>query len=75
ENGISKPMDAEQLREQAHKMVDFIADYYKSNEELPVLSQVQPGYLHELLPDSAPTHPESLQDVLDGEASASASVH
>ncbi|KAK3013807.1 hypothetical protein RJ639_009733 [Escallonia herrerae] len=58
-------MDAEQLRENAHKMVDFIADYYKNIETFPVLSQVEPGYLHKLLPDSAPTHPESLQDVLD----------
>ncbi|KAK2986346.1 hypothetical protein RJ640_026610 [Escallonia rubra] len=58
-------MDAEQLRENAHKMVDFIADYYKNIETFPVLSQVEPGYLHKLLPDSAPTHPEPLQDVLD----------
>lgn len=27
---------------------------------------IQPGYLRELLPDSAPACPESLQDVLDG---------
>ncbi|KAK8951502.1 Tyrosine decarboxylase 1 [Platanthera zijinensis] len=59
-----KPMDAEQLRENAHKMVDFIADYYKSLEEFPVLSQVKPGYLSELLPVSAPMQPESLQDIL-----------
>ncbi|KAJ4728347.1 Tyrosine decarboxylase [Melia azedarach] len=58
-------MDAEQLRENAHKMVDFIADYYKTIESFPVLSQVQPGYLRELLPDSAPNHPKSLQNVLD----------
>ncbi|GMP99272.1 hypothetical protein CsSME_00046805 [Camellia sinensis var. sinensis] len=57
-------MDAEQLRENAHKMVDFIADYYKNIENFPVLSQVQPGYLSKLLPDSAPNQPESLQDVL-----------
>uniref|UniRef100_A0A224X4E8 Tryptophan decarboxylase n=1 Tax=Hypericum perforatum TaxID=65561 RepID=A0A224X4E8_HYPPE len=60
-----KPMDAEQLREYGHKMVDFIADYYKTIEEFPVLSQVQPGYLSKLLPHSAPDHPESLQEVLD----------
>ncbi|CAN6688685.1 unnamed protein product [Malus baccata var. baccata] len=60
-----KPMDAEQLRENAHKMVDFIADYYKTIEDFPVLSQVQPGYLRDLLPDSAPTRPESLQQVFD----------
>ncbi|PON44393.1 Aromatic-L-amino-acid decarboxylase [Parasponia andersonii] len=60
-----KPMDAEQLRECGHKMVDFIADYYKTIENFPVLSQVEPGYLHKLLPDSAPTHPDSLQHVFD----------
>lgn len=36
-----RPMDAEQLREEAHKMVDFIADYYKTIENFPVLSQVE----------------------------------
>lgn len=36
-----KPMDAEQLRECGHKMVDFVADYYKNIEKFPVLSQVQ----------------------------------
>ncbi|XP_022155577.1 tyrosine decarboxylase 1 [Momordica charantia] len=60
-----KPMDAEQLREHAHKMVDFIADYYKSIQDFPVLSQVEPGYLRNLLPESAPHHPESFQSVLD----------
>lgn len=64
ESGL-RPMDAEQLRENGHKMVDFIADYYKSIENFPVLSQVEPGYLRELLPDSAPNQPESLQQVFD----------
>lgn len=57
-------MDAEQLRENGHKMVDFIADYYKNIETFPVLSQVEPGYLQKLLPDCAPMQPESLQTVL-----------
>ncbi|KAG7579839.1 Pyridoxal phosphate-dependent transferase [Arabidopsis thaliana x Arabidopsis arenosa] len=68
ENGSGKtlkPMDSEQLREYGHRMVDFIADYYKTIEDFPVLSQVQPGYLHKLLPDSAPDHPETLDQVLD----------
>ncbi|THU56229.1 hypothetical protein C4D60_Mb11t15090 [Musa balbisiana] len=63
--GSLKPMDAEQLREYGHRMVDFIADYYKSIESFPVLSQVKPGYLAELLPESAPNDPECLQDVFD----------
>nr|CAD1824680.1 unnamed protein product [Ananas comosus var. bracteatus] len=56
-------MDSEQLREYAHKMVDFIADYYKMIESFPVLSQVEPGYLKDLLPDLAPSKPENLEDV------------
>ncbi|XP_010684776.1 phenylacetaldehyde synthase isoform X2 [Beta vulgaris subsp. vulgaris] len=60
-----KPMDSEQLREYGHKMVDFVADYYKNIENFPVLSQVQPGYLRDLLPDSPPVQPESLENVLD----------
>ncbi|KAG2242351.1 hypothetical protein Bca52824_095809 [Brassica carinata] len=31
----------------------------------PVLSQVQPGYLRDMLPDSAPDHPEPLKELLD----------
>ncbi|XP_030934742.1 tyrosine decarboxylase 1 [Quercus lobata] len=64
-DGDLKPMDAEQFREHAHKMVDFIADYYKTIENFPVLSQVQPGYLRNMLPDSAPNHPESLDDIFN----------
>ncbi|XP_074279049.1 tyrosine decarboxylase 2 isoform X1 [Silene latifolia] len=65
EGEMLKPMDAEQLREYGHQMVDFVADYYKTIENFPVLSQVQPGYLRELVPSSPPIHPESLQNVLD----------
>ncbi|GJN07583.1 hypothetical protein PR202_ga25486 [Eleusine coracana subsp. coracana] len=77
-----RPMDAEQLRECGHRMVDFIADYYKSIEAFPVLSQVQarydvdalrgaflhflPGYLKELLPDTAPNKSDTLEDVFHG---------
>lgn len=49
EESALRPMDAEQLREQAHKMVDFIADYYKTIEDFPVLSQVQVLQSHSLL--------------------------
>ncbi|XP_010447940.1 PREDICTED: probable tyrosine decarboxylase 2 isoform X1 [Camelina sativa] len=64
-----KPMDSELLREQGHIMVDFIADYYRdlqdSPQDFPVLSQVQPGYLRDMLPNSAPDQPESLNELLD----------
>ncbi|KAF8690817.1 hypothetical protein HU200_041212 [Digitaria exilis] len=63
-----RPMDAEQLRECGHRMVDFVADYYKSIETFPVLSQVQaciPGYLKNLLPDTAPSKPDTLEALFD----------
>ncbi|KAJ4729920.1 Tyrosine decarboxylase [Melia azedarach] len=59
-----KPLDAEEFRKQAHQMVDFIADYYKTIESYPVLSQVRPGYLHSCLPESAPYRPESFDTIL-----------
>eukprot|EP00252_Welwitschia_mirabilis_P013185 TRINITY_DN29104_c0_g1_i1.p1 TRINITY_DN29104_c0_g1~~TRINITY_DN29104_c0_g1_i1.p1 ORF type:complete len:504 (+),score=108.51 TRINITY_DN29104_c0_g1_i1:59-1570(+) len=59
-----KPMDPEEFRENAHKMVDFIADYYRDIHKFPVRSQVQPGYLQGLLPDAAPEFPETFETVL-----------
>eukprot|EP01018_Ginkgo_biloba_P016399 Gb_28002 [translate_table: standard] len=62
---LKAPFDVEEWREHAHKMVDFIADrYYHKIETFPVLSQVQPGYLRTLLPDSAPENPETMEAVL-----------
>ncbi|KAJ4847884.1 tryptophan decarboxylase TDC2 [Turnera subulata] len=59
-----KPLDPEEFRSQAHQVVDFIADYYKNIETYPVLSQVQPGYLHTRIPQTAPHHPEPLHAIL-----------
>nr|AEY82396.1 tryptophan decarboxylase [Tabernaemontana elegans] len=60
-----KPLDAEEFRKEAHRMVDFIADYYKNVENYPVLSQVEPGYLRERLPENAPYLPESLDMIIN----------
>ncbi|KAL5767416.1 hypothetical protein ACOSP7_014026 [Xanthoceras sorbifolium] len=59
-----KPLDPEEFRKQAHQMVDFIADYYQKIESYPVLSQVQPGYLHSRLPETPPDEPESFEKIL-----------
>ncbi|KAM4113422.1 hypothetical protein ACJW30_05G219100 [Castanea mollissima] len=45
-------------------MIDFIADYYQNIESYKVLSQVEPGYLKKLLPESAPYYPESIKTIL-----------
>ncbi|KAG6482264.1 hypothetical protein ZIOFF_058895 [Zingiber officinale] len=41
------------------------SDRLLSFDVLVIFKSVQPGYLRELLPDSAPDHSESLQDVFD----------
>ncbi|KAL8167544.1 hypothetical protein V2J09_009043 [Rumex salicifolius] len=60
-----RPLDVEEFRAQAHRMVDFIADYYKKIESYPVLSQVEPGYLRSALPKTAPYGGEPLEDILN----------
>lgn len=45
-------------------IIDFIADYYKNVEKYPVRSQVEPGYLQKVLPESAPNNPESMETIL-----------
>ncbi|KAH9316642.1 hypothetical protein KI387_025269, partial [Taxus chinensis] len=61
---LRRPLDIEEFRKHAHTMVDFIADYYHNIENFPVLSQMQPGYLSSLMPESAPQHPDSVESLL-----------
>uniref|UniRef100_A0A9I9CFG8 Tyrosine/DOPA decarboxylase 1-like n=2 Tax=Cucumis melo TaxID=3656 RepID=A0A9I9CFG8_CUCME len=62
---VVNPLDPEEFRIQAHKVVDYIADYYKKIEQFPVVSQVVPGYLRKTIPqNSAPNSPESLESIL-----------
>ncbi|TVU25522.1 hypothetical protein EJB05_28021, partial [Eragrostis curvula] len=49
-----RPLDPEDVRSYLHKAVDFVADYFQSVESLPVLPDVQPGYLRGLLNPSPP---------------------
>ncbi|XP_021900924.1 aromatic-L-amino-acid decarboxylase-like [Carica papaya] len=58
------PLDPEEFRNQAHQMVDFIADYYQKIETHPVLTQVQPGYLRTAQPENAPYKPEPFDSIL-----------
>ncbi|KAJ3277777.1 hypothetical protein HDU76_010177, partial [Blyttiomyces sp. JEL0837] len=52
-------MDVNEFRKRGHETVERIARYYEELETMPVLSQVTPGYLRELLPQEAPENPES----------------
>lgn len=64
ENETIKLLDPEEFRKQGHMVIDFLADYYKNVEKYPVRSQVEPGYLRQRLPESAPYEPEPLEEIL-----------
>ncbi|KAH0735650.1 hypothetical protein KY285_011364 [Solanum tuberosum] len=61
----SRLIDPEEFRRQGHMMVDFLADYFQNIEKYPVRSQVEPGYLKKILPDSAPYKPEPIEKILE----------
>ncbi|KAK1260738.1 Aromatic-L-amino-acid decarboxylase [Acorus gramineus] len=59
------PLDIDDFRTQAHKAVDFIADYYASIESRPVLPRVDPGYLRKTLSPPTPlTEPTPFDSIL-----------
>jgi aromatic-L-amino-acid decarboxylase len=57
-------LSTEEFRRHAHQVVDWIADYWAGLDKRPVLSQVGPGEVADLLPTSAPEHAEPFEDVL-----------
>ncbi|MES1153191.1 MAG: pyridoxal-dependent decarboxylase, partial [Dongia sp.] len=56
-------MTPEEFRREAHRLVDWIADYRAGIEERPVMAQVEPGDIREMLPKSAPEKPESFDAI------------
>ncbi|MBX3380645.1 MAG: aspartate aminotransferase family protein [Phycisphaeraceae bacterium] len=49
-------MSPTDFRREAHRAIDFIADYLGSIESRPVLSQIKPGDIYNTLPAHAPEH-------------------
>lgn len=45
-------------------MVDYVADYLENIEQRPVYPDVEPGYLHSLIPTEAPVEPESYEEIM-----------
>ena len=56
-------MDTNEFRKHAHKLVDWIADYYENIEEYPVKSQVNPGDILTQLPDAIPLEGEPMEEI------------
>jgi aromatic-L-amino-acid/L-tryptophan decarboxylase len=57
-------MSAAEFRQHGHDVVDAIADYFETIEKHPVRSEVEPGYLRKLVPDSAPQDGEKWEDIM-----------
>ena len=51
-------------------MVDYIADYMENISQRRVLPEVQPGYMREMLPGTAPHKPERWEDIMKDVESA-----
>lgn len=58
-------MDKHDFRKYAHRVADWMADYYENIEAYPVRSQVKPGEIISQLPDLPPPKPENMETILD----------
>jgi len=54
----------EEFRQQGHQLIDRIADYRANVASLPVMAQVEPGYLKHALPQAAPQQGEPFEQIL-----------
>ena len=57
-------MPPEEFRRCGHALVDWITEYQKRVEGLPVLSQVKPGQIRASLPPEPPLHGEPFSTIL-----------
>ena len=58
-------LSPEEFRRHGYALIDWIADYWQRVEELPGMSQIQPGAIRELLPPSAPEHGEPFERLIE----------
>lgn len=56
-------MNSEQFRKEAHRLVDWMADYFDEVESYPVKPDTQPGDILKQLPRQAPEQAESFEDI------------
>jgi aromatic-L-amino-acid decarboxylase len=53
----------ESFRQQAHHIVDWIADYYACIEKFPVKAACRPGSVYAGIPDTPPAEPEEMERI------------
>jgi aromatic-L-amino-acid decarboxylase len=57
-------MSAEDFRRYGYRIIDWIADYFETIEERPVLAQIEPNWLKNNLPESAPEKGEDFDQIM-----------
>lgn len=57
-------MDLELFRQKAHEVVDWMVNYFKTIENVPVKSQVKPGEIIRQLPNSPPEKGEPFENLM-----------
>ncbi|SMO78503.1 pyridoxal phosphate-dependent decarboxylase family protein [Fodinibius sediminis] len=58
-------MDVHEFRKHAHRLIDWMADYFEEVEDYPVKPDVQPGDILRQLPDKAPDQAESFEALFE----------
>jgi aromatic-L-amino-acid decarboxylase len=51
------------FRQEAHKLVDWIADYFTEIEKYPVKAACKPGTVFASIPDAPPDEPETMKSI------------
>src|SRR5687767_6906452 len=57
-------MGKEEFRRFGHELIDWIAEYLEHVEDLPVMSQIEPGDLKAQLPASPPLKGEGMEQII-----------
>lgn len=57
-------MSAEEFRRYGHELIDWISDYFERIDDLPVLSQIEPGSLKAQLPSTPPAQGEPMDQII-----------
>jgi aromatic-L-amino-acid decarboxylase len=58
-------LSPDEFRAHGHELVEWIAHYFETIRDRPVLASVQPGVVADSLPAQGPDHPEEFARILD----------